>query len=1239
MNVGTLTIFLGVTTSGINKAIRDVKRAERSIMSSAGSMEEALLSLGRVTTQFLTFSLSIIGGAAAKTFSDFEHNVAKVTGLVGIAADQTSMWADELKDLAGAVGKSPKELSEALYYVTTGGIRGAETMEVMTVAAKAATAGLGETSQVADLLVSAMNAYGKENLSAARAADILVASVKEGKAEASSLAQSMGIVLPIASKLGVTFDQVGGAMAAMTRTGTKASTAAMQTRQILAKIVKPAEQSRKAIKGIGTSFEELRHIISTQGLLPALMKLNDLTKEYGIDTVASIFPNIRALSGILDILGENLDENIKSQEAITNSTGALNHAFSTISNTWKFQLNQAIREGQVLLVEIGEAVTRTLLPTLKSIVDHIRGLITSFNSLTSTQQKTIVQIGLLAAAIGPVIILFNVLKSSIVPVFTSLYLWLGKSLKELLLLDVAIKNYTKSAAVAGTVTQRMSRSLLSLGKNAAFAAGRFAMISGYVVILALLGTALVGLIKRKKEEKAVQKELNKVNEEAVRIYEKEAVTINKLVSTAQSEHSLKEMRAQAVVRLNNLSPVYLRNLTEENVKTAEGKKLIDDYVASLDRKGKAQAASAALMELERKRIEDLASGAHMTPTFWEKAYEMGIVQALTGYNIFKSTARQAQDELDAINRKSEKTKNIYETFRESYLKMIMESKYAVSDFIKQYDFLSEKVKEAEKNDRAFGKAVLDDINAQISAMDEYRDMLVELMDIALQKGDTETTFEIWIKSEDLKVVYAQMMALKTIMEAMLPTLFDFEEYTASAAGKLDELFTTLAADLDTANRKVILFGESFDLLNEQIKIYENLLNKASAIEGAELDTRVLDAKTKYENLKTEYEIIQLAADALKRLTDEEKQLTDIYKKQYGEQNKNIEALEKAQRVLSNYKMEQMFPDLVRITGSVASLEDLEKALKELEERGLTFTAQFKNISKLLETKKIDEDFNDSLAELQRNLEMTATKAELLGTNFNSTEEQLRVYQNSLSRLLRMDIGKLDAKGVEDWKKAVEEGSEAVRSFILKLELQNKVAELGSDVLWNLGEMAMGVEGAYDNLAKTLTRFTESIMKAILKELILINIKKLVAKGTKESADAKLKEAAASAVNAAASNAEAGASAANAVAKGVEEGAKLGPAMLVAIPTFLAIILGALTMASKARQNAAKMAEGGIVPQGFPNDSYPAMLTSGEMVVPPHKLPELSAGKQKIDITVHGKVKGSDIHYIVSEIDRKQRNTY
>ena len=50
-----------------------------------------------------------------------------------------------------------------------------------------------------------------------------------------------------------------------------------------------------------------------------------------------------------------------------------------------------------------------------------------------------------------------------------------------------------------------------------------------------------------------------------------------------------------------------------------------------------------------------------------------------------------------------------------------------------------------------------------------------------------------------------------------------------------------------------------------------------------------------------------------------------------------------------------------------------------------------------------------------------------------------------------------------------------------------------------------------------------------------------------------------------------------------------------------------------------MAEGGVVPSGFPNDTYPAMLTSGETVIPaPHPLNESMSGGGKYELILKGR---------------------
>lgn len=69
----------------------------------------------------------------------------------------------------------------------------------------------------------------------------------------------------------------------------------------------------------------------------------------------------------------------------------------------------------------------------------------------------------------------------------------------------------------------------------------------------------------------------------------------------------------------------------------------------------------------------------------------------------------------------------------------------------------------------------------------------------------------------------------------------------------------------------------------------------------------------------------------------------------------------------------------------------------------------------------------------------------------------------------------------------------------------------------------------------------------------------------------------------------------------------------------------------AAQSAPGMARGGVVPPGFPNDSYPAMLTSGERVIPdPLPLGDVS-GMKELKIHITGELRGEG-GAIVATID-------
>ena len=206
-------------------------------LSSASSKLQAfgskMQSVGRSMSTRLTLPLVAAGAAATKMAFDFDKSMSQIESLVGVAADKVAEMGETAKKMAIDTGRSANEAAEALFFITSAGLRGADATDTLEASLRAAAVGLGETKTIADLATSAMNGYANENLTATQATDILVASVREGKLEASELAGAMGGVIPLASSMGVGFEEVGAALAAMSRTGTNAANGATQLNAIL----------------------------------------------------------------------------------------------------------------------------------------------------------------------------------------------------------------------------------------------------------------------------------------------------------------------------------------------------------------------------------------------------------------------------------------------------------------------------------------------------------------------------------------------------------------------------------------------------------------------------------------------------------------------------------------------------------------------------------------------------------------------------------------------------------------------------------------------------------------------------------------------------------------------------------------------------------------------------------------------------------------------------------------------
>jgi len=388
----------------------DASRLSASLNTASGKLKSFgsnVKSIG-ASLQRVAVPLALAGGAAIKLGMDFDKSMTQIKSLVGVASAEVDKMGEAARQMAASTGKSSNEAAEALFFVTSAGLRGSEAMDVLNASLKASAVGLGETKTVADLATSAMNAYGSSTLSATDATDVMVAAVREGKLEATELASSMGRVLPIASNMGVSFGEVGAAFAALSRTGTNAAEAATQVRGIFASLLKPTTDAEIALSQMGLSSAGLRKSLKEDGLLATLEILKQNFE--GNDTAAQrVFGNVRALSGVMDLLGANVGTTRQIFANMNNTQGTTAKAFKETAKSASFQLTAALNKAKESFAQMGAVMLKTMLPLFQDIAAAVSKVFNAFNNLDGATQKLALGFGAMVIALPTILSLVGTL--------------------------------------------------------------------------------------------------------------------------------------------------------------------------------------------------------------------------------------------------------------------------------------------------------------------------------------------------------------------------------------------------------------------------------------------------------------------------------------------------------------------------------------------------------------------------------------------------------------------------------------------------------------------------------------------------------------------------------------------------------------------------------------------------------------------------------------------------------------
>ena len=192
-------------------------------------------------------------------------------------------------------------------------------------------------------------------------------------------------------------------MAALTRSGMTAGTAAIYVRQTLSQLLKPSKQGRDALAAVGTSAEQVRNEIQDKGLFAGLSNLSEKLggTEEGAAAFAKVFGNVRALTAMLQLVGPAAGENEEIFRRMQNTTGDLDFAFASYAETVDKEFNEAFANSRVALIQLGEAL-KPLVTSMMNISERISKAFTfMFDLIGKTGLKAFVSfagVGVLVAA-------------------------------------------------------------------------------------------------------------------------------------------------------------------------------------------------------------------------------------------------------------------------------------------------------------------------------------------------------------------------------------------------------------------------------------------------------------------------------------------------------------------------------------------------------------------------------------------------------------------------------------------------------------------------------------------------------------------------------------------------------------------------------------------------------------------------------------------------------------------------
>ena len=391
------------TSPAFQQAQSDAKRAAAQITKNLNTLGNSMKSVGKGMTAAITLPMAGIVGSSVKTAMSFEQQMQKVAAISGAAGEDLQNLTDKAKEMGIKTKFSATESAQAFEYMAMAGWKTTDMMNGIEGIMNLASASGEDLATTSDIVTDALTAFGMKASESGRFADILASASSNSNTNVAMMGETFKYVAPVMGALGMKAEDTAIAIGLMANAGIKSSQAGTSLRTAMTNMSKPTKQMQKAMDKLGLSMTDSEG--KTKDLKTLMTDLRysfaNLTETEKVNYAATIFGK-NAYAGMLAIINSSEQDFNKLTSAVYSSSDGIGDA-AEMSKTMLDSLS-----GQITILKsawegIQLKIAESVMPTIKQLVSFMQDLANKINEMNPKTLDMIVKIGLVVAAIGPLL--------------------------------------------------------------------------------------------------------------------------------------------------------------------------------------------------------------------------------------------------------------------------------------------------------------------------------------------------------------------------------------------------------------------------------------------------------------------------------------------------------------------------------------------------------------------------------------------------------------------------------------------------------------------------------------------------------------------------------------------------------------------------------------------------------------------------------------------------------------------